>query len=186
VTNNTGFCLRLAPFLTGLRVSFFCRDWPGSDLRIGHFFSFRRPLVNIPQLNTELLNCLLSSLTAELRLPRSESESESYVKIDGQSASLSWNKAPIWDLRQDFYYCQTVAGLLMWGALSDERTALSFAIATIPRQRSYSRVRGLCFRVRVRVRVRVTLRPAAYRQSVRLGARPLEIHDQFFPTELLR
>jgi hypothetical protein len=45
-----------------------------------------------------------------------------------QSASLSWNKAPIWDLRPDLYYCQTVvAGLLMWGALSDERTGLSFA-----------------------------------------------------------
>jgi hypothetical protein len=42
------------------------------------------------------------------------------------SASLSWNKAPIWGLRPDLYYCQTVAGLLMWGALSDERTGLSF------------------------------------------------------------
>jgi hypothetical protein len=29
-----------------------------------------------------------------------------------QSASLSWNKAPIWGLRPDLYYCQTVAGLL--------------------------------------------------------------------------
>jgi hypothetical protein len=38
----------------------------------------------------------------------------------GQSASLSWNKAPIWGLRPDFYYCQTVAGLLMWGAFCDE------------------------------------------------------------------
>jgi hypothetical protein len=27
-----------------------------------------------------------------------------------QSASLSWNKAPIWGLRPDLYYCQTVAG----------------------------------------------------------------------------
>jgi hypothetical protein len=44
-----------------------------------------------------------------------------------QSASLSWNKALIWGLRPDLYYCQTVAGLLMWGALSDERTGLSFA-----------------------------------------------------------
>jgi hypothetical protein len=26
------------------------------------------------------------------------SESESYVTTDGQPASLSWNKAPIWDL----------------------------------------------------------------------------------------
>jgi hypothetical protein len=29
-------CLRLAPFLTGLRVSSLLRDWLGSDLRIGH------------------------------------------------------------------------------------------------------------------------------------------------------
>jgi hypothetical protein len=44
-----------------------------------------------------------------------------------QSASLSWNRAPIWGLRPDLYYCQTVAGLLMWGALSDERTGLLLA-----------------------------------------------------------
>jgi hypothetical protein len=55
---------------------------------------------------------------------------ESYVTTDGQSASLSWNKAPIWGSRPDIYYCQTVAGLLMWGVLSDERMGLSFAIAT--------------------------------------------------------
>jgi hypothetical protein len=39
-----------------------------------------------------------------------------------QSASLSWCEAPIWGLRSDFYYRQTVADLLIWGALSDERT----------------------------------------------------------------
>jgi hypothetical protein len=38
-------------------------DCFGSDLRIGHFFSFRCPLVNTPQLNTPLLNSLLNSLT---------------------------------------------------------------------------------------------------------------------------
>jgi hypothetical protein len=54
---------------------------------------------------------------------------ESYITTDGQSASLSWNKAPIWGLLPDFYYSQTVAGLLMWGALSDERTGLSFTVA---------------------------------------------------------
>jgi hypothetical protein len=59
-----------------------------------------------------------------------ESESESYVTTDGQSASLSWNKAPIWDLRPGFYYCQTIAGL-------------SFTIAAGPRQRSHYRVRVL-------------------------------------------
>jgi hypothetical protein len=66
---------------------------------------------------------------------------ESYVTIDGQSAGLSWTKAPIWGLRPDFYYCQTIAGLLMWAALSNDRTCLSFTIAAGPRQRSYSLVR---------------------------------------------
>jgi hypothetical protein len=71
----------------------------------------------------------------------SGSGSESYVTADGQSASLSWNKAHIRGLRPDLYYCMTVAGLLICGALSDERTGLSFTIATGLRQRSHSRVR---------------------------------------------
>jgi hypothetical protein len=58
------------------------------------------------------------------------------------SASLSWNKAPIWGLRPDFYYRRTVVGLLMWGALSDERTGLSFKIAAGPGQCSHYRVRA--------------------------------------------
>jgi hypothetical protein len=49
------------------------------------------------------------------------------LRPTAHSASPSWNKAPIWGLRPDLYYCQTVAGLLMWGALSDERTGLLFA-----------------------------------------------------------
>jgi hypothetical protein len=53
---------------------------------------------------------------------------KNYVTTDGQSASLSCNKAPIWGLRPDFHYCQTIAGLLKWGALSDERTGLSFTM----------------------------------------------------------
>jgi hypothetical protein len=57
----------------------------------------------------------------------SASEPESYVTTDGQQASLSWNKAPFWGLRPDLYYCLTVAGLLIWGTLSDERTGLSFS-----------------------------------------------------------
>jgi hypothetical protein len=66
---------------------------------------------------------------------------ESYVMTDGQSASLSWNKAPIWGLRPDLDYCQTV-GVCWWGGvLSDERTGLSFATATGPGQRTHSWVR---------------------------------------------
>jgi hypothetical protein len=69
------------------------------------------------------------------------SESESYITTDGQSASLSWNKAPIWGSRPDFYCCETVAGLLMWGELSDEKTGLWFIIVAGPHQRSHFRVR---------------------------------------------
>jgi hypothetical protein len=33
------------------------------------------------------------------------SQSQSYVTTDGQPTSLSRNKAPIWGLQPDFYYC---------------------------------------------------------------------------------
>jgi hypothetical protein len=56
---------------------------------------------------------------------------ESYVTTDGQSASLFWNKAPIWDLRSNFYYCHTVAVSLIWSALSDERTGLSHLLLAL-------------------------------------------------------
>jgi hypothetical protein len=86
---------------------------------------------------------LVSRILSRSLLPRTLylAESESHVTTDGQPISLSWNKAPIWGLRPDLYYCLTVVGLLIWGALSDERTGLSFAIATGPRQRSHFLVR---------------------------------------------
>jgi hypothetical protein len=66
----------------------------------------------------------------------SQSKSQSCVTTDGQSPSLSWCQAPIWGLREDVYYCQTVSGLLMWGALSHVRTGLSFTIETCTTWRS--------------------------------------------------
>jgi hypothetical protein len=84
-------------------------------------------------------SCLSYATRAAYELT-SECESESYITTDGQSASLSWDKAPIWGLGPDFYYCQTVAGFLMWGALSDERTGMSFTIAAGPRQLIHFRV----------------------------------------------
>jgi hypothetical protein len=67
--------------------------------------------------------------------------SECYVTTDGQPASLSWNKAPIWALRPDLDYSQTVTVLILWGALSDERTGLFCVYAAGPCQRSHYRVR---------------------------------------------
>jgi hypothetical protein len=87
------------------------------------------------------LHALRSSLhSLPCRTQLNKSESESYNTTNGQSASHSWNKAYIWGLRSDICYCQTVAGLLMWGALSDERSALLFTIATGLRQSSHFRV----------------------------------------------
>jgi hypothetical protein len=56
------------------------------------------------------------------------------LTTDGQSASVSCCQAPIWGLRPDFYYCQTVAGLSLWGALCEERMGLPFTVAAGPRQ----------------------------------------------------
>jgi hypothetical protein len=66
-----------------------------------------------------------SSPTTTRRAPLiSQSQSQSYIATDGQSASLSWYEAPIWGLRPDIYFCQTTADLLIWGSLSDEGAGL--------------------------------------------------------------
>jgi hypothetical protein len=72
-------------------------------------------------------------------------QSQSYDTTDGQWASLFWNKAPIWSLRPDLYYCLAVASLLMCGALSDERTGLSFARVTVSSSKSVVSMYNLHF-----------------------------------------
>jgi hypothetical protein len=44
-----------------------------------------------------------------------ESESECYVMTNGQSASLSWSKAPIWGLWPGLYYMCDSYGLVLVG-----------------------------------------------------------------------
>jgi hypothetical protein len=49
--------------------------------------------------------------------------------------------SPIWGSWPNVYFSFTVTVLFLWGALSDERTGLSFIYAAGPLQRSLSRVR---------------------------------------------
>jgi hypothetical protein len=151
----------------------------------GRLLSFRVQVLTGWRLSQDLtsLSCLSVSL--------------SYVKTDGQLATLSRNKALIWGLRPDFYYCQSVAGLLMWDALTDERTGLSFTIAAVFASTVILGSIFYCLRFETSfssppmtlrtavevfdpVRVRDTLRLAVYRQSVRLDTEPLETHGVFF------
>jgi hypothetical protein len=53
-----------------------------------------------------LTSWLINCLSCANSLSASWSESESYITTEGQSASPSWKKAPVWGLRSDFYYCQ--------------------------------------------------------------------------------
>jgi hypothetical protein len=59
--------------------------------------------------------------------------------------TVNFCETPIWGPSPDFCYCQTVTGLLMWGALSDEKAGLSFTIAAGPRQQGHSRVQRVCW-----------------------------------------
>jgi hypothetical protein len=93
--------------------------------------------MQILQLPAITSSCHSRLCRTQLRAQLNSTDSEYYITTDGQSTSLSWNKAPVWGLRPHFYYCQTVAGLLMWGALPDERKGLLFTIAPGPRQRSH-------------------------------------------------
>jgi hypothetical protein len=62
----------------------------------------------------------------------------------GQSVSKSWCRAPSGTHDQIFsYYYLTVPVLVLWCALPDERTGLSFVYAAGSSQRSLSRVRVL-------------------------------------------
>jgi hypothetical protein len=69
------------------------------------------------------------------------SQSQSHIAIDAQSVSQSvLVSIPIWDPWPDIYYCLTVTVLLLWGALSDERTGLSFVRVIVCISKSFVRI----------------------------------------------
>jgi hypothetical protein len=71
----------------------------------------------------------------------STDKSESKLFYDRRSVGqFVLVSSPAWSTRSDFCYCQTFAGLLVWGFLFDEKTGLSFIIVAGPRQRNHSRI----------------------------------------------
>jgi hypothetical protein len=69
--------------------------------------------LQVPQIWPTSTTSFLLLATATLNwLSHNSSQSQSYITTVGQSACLFW--------------CQTVVGLLMWGAFSDERMGLLF------------------------------------------------------------
>jgi hypothetical protein len=83
----------------------------------------------LPFLTDSTLYCSAEGLLA--RAPELLAETANHRLLDSEIQSHMLRptvvlSSPIWGPRPDFCYCNTVAGLLMWGALSDERTGLSF------------------------------------------------------------
>jgi hypothetical protein len=85
--------------------------------------------------------CFGAHVLTGWQLARNELTSSHQVKFMSRLTVLI--SSPSWGPRPDFCYCQTVAGLLMWGHLSDERTGPSFTTAAGSRQGSYSQARVL-------------------------------------------
>jgi hypothetical protein len=65
----------------------------------------------------------------------------SHIVADGQSASKSWRRAPSGAQDQIFITVWQLRSSFLWGALSDERTGLSFVYAAGPCHCSLSQVR---------------------------------------------
>jgi hypothetical protein len=77
----------------------------------------------------------------------------------------------MWGSWPDIYYSLTVTVLFLWGALSDERTGLSFVYAAVPRQCNPSRVR-----VPNRLRFETSPFVASYDSQGHGGCIPLRLH----------
>jgi hypothetical protein len=96
----------------------------------------------VPALTPRLISTETSLHLSEnisLSVLQSQKSKLCYDRLSvGQSVFMSSTHL---GLTTRFYYCQTVASLLMWGVFSDERTVLPFTIAAGPRQRCYSWVR---------------------------------------------
>jgi hypothetical protein len=104
-------------------------------LKILSFALYKRPLYRLHKADHASLTYLM--LQRQLSHLKGQSLTTAKVKpLIGltveSSLMLRPTKAPIWGLRPDSYHCQTLAGLLISGALSDQKMSLSFKISAGP------------------------------------------------------
>jgi hypothetical protein len=77
-----------------------------------------------------LTSCLRMNHESRMTTHKWMRQSQSHIATDGQAVSKSWCRAPSGAHDQIYvYYYLTITVLLLWGALADERTGLSFVYA---------------------------------------------------------
>jgi hypothetical protein len=112
-----------------------------------------------------------------------ESESESCVTTDGQPASLSWNKAPVWGLRPDIYYSLTITVLFLWGTVSDKSCCCPSPAQSFLGPSPFGLVTIFnCLRIETSRFVALFISTGAKSSLYNLGAVPTEntVSQQFF------
>jgi hypothetical protein len=91
-----------------------------------------------------LFSLLIHSHSSDFHKPFKEWISPKQIKVksklcyDRRSIGkpvVMWS--PTWGLTPDFFYCQKISSLLIWGALSDDRTGLSFTNTVGTRESHY-------------------------------------------------
>jgi hypothetical protein len=91
--------------------------------------------------------CWTASSNSLIQLvPASQNQSQSHIATDRLSVSKSWCRAPSGAHDQIFITVWQLRYFFLWGALSNERTGVSFVYAAGPCQCSLSRVRVPCLR----------------------------------------
>jgi hypothetical protein len=119
-------------FINSLNTTCFGLNWPSSSVKnclikiAVILLSHARSSLCLQCACSSLFSCLLVTVLCS----QSQSQSQSRLSTNSQSASASWCQAHSWAFDQKFVFVWCfywkLRSCLLWGALSDERSGLSF------------------------------------------------------------